>query len=54
VFVALPKRHGNVPNVVMKEPRNGVDGDMKNTVIGVGLAKAVSRFHDAPMTVQLK
>jgi len=41
-------------DVVLKEPRNGEDGEMKDTMIGVDLAKAVFQLHGASMTGQVK
>jgi transposase len=40
--------------VVLKKPRNGEDGEMKDTMIGVDLAKAVFQLHGASMTGQVK
>jgi len=41
-------------NVVLKEPQNGEDGKMEDTMIGVDLAKAVFQLHGASMTGHLK
>ncbi|MEY8120704.1 hypothetical protein AB9F26_21120 [Falsihalocynthiibacter sp. BN13B15] len=41
-------------DVVLKEPRNGEDGEIKDTMIGVDLAKTVFQFHCASMTGHLK
>ena len=41
-------------DVVLKEPRNGEDGEMKDTMIGVDLAKAVFQLHGASMIGQVK
>lgn len=40
--------------LVLKEPRNGEDGETKDTMIGVDLAKAVFQLRGASMTGQLK
>lgn len=40
--------------MVLKEPQNGEDGKMKDTMIGVDLAKAVFQLHGASMTGQVK
>lgn len=40
--------------VVLKEPRNGEADEMKETMIGVDLAKAVFQLHGASITGQVE
>jgi hypothetical protein len=39
MVAALPRRHRNVPRMWCESHKNGEDGKMKDTIIGVDLAK---------------
>ena len=54
VVAALPRRHRNVPRSWCSTPRKGEDGEMKDTMIGVDLAKNVFVLHGASMTGHVK
>jgi transposase len=54
MVVALPGRYHNVPRLWCCKPRSGEDGEVKDTIIGVNLAKRVFQVHGASMTGHVK
>ncbi|MBQ2259990.1 MAG: hypothetical protein II336_01315, partial [Loktanella sp.] len=47
MVAALPRRHRNVPKSWCSTPRKEEDGEMKDMMIGVDLAKNVFQVHGA-------
>jgi len=54
VVAALPRRHRNVPRSWCSTPRAEEDGEMKNMMIGVDLAKNVFQVHGALRTGEVQ
>jgi transposase len=54
VVAALPRRHRNVPKSWCSTPRKQEDGDLKDTMIGVDLAKNVFQVQGALRTGEVQ
>lgn len=54
MVAVLPKRHRVVPKLWLAQPHNREDGDMKDTMIGIDLAKNAFQVHVASMTGHVK